>query len=104
MKKVFLAVFCIVVLFAGTAIAGTVVAMRGDGTVVFIDDQKEKITDRVVTGGVGGSMGALTPDGKLLYVANTAPGQYTTSIIDVEKRSLIKNLPTGPRPAHACES
>ncbi|MEN8265127.1 MAG: cytochrome D1 domain-containing protein [Nitrospirota bacterium] len=101
MKKIFVAAVCFTVLFAGIATAGTIVAMRGDGTVVFIDDQKEVITDTVVTGGVGGSMGALTPDGKLLYVANTSSGQYTTSIIDVEKRALIKNLETGPRPAHA---
>jgi YVTN family beta-propeller protein len=101
MQKVLLAVLCIVFLFSETAIAGTVIAMRGDGTVVFIDDQKEEIAGRVVTGEYGGSMGAVTPDGKLLYVANTSSGQYTTSIIDVEKRKLIKNLPTGPRPAHA---
>jgi YVTN family beta-propeller protein len=101
MIKMFFAVLCAVILFAGTVTAGTMIAMRGDGTVVFIDDQTEKIVDRVVTGGIGGSMGALTPDGKLLYVANTSSGQYTTSIIDVEKRKLIKNLPTGPRPAHA---
>ncbi len=92
---------CLIGYLSGTAMAGTVIAMRGDGTVVFIDDQKEEITDRVMTGEYGGSMGAVTPDGKLLYVANTSPGQYTTSIIDVEKRVLIKNLPTGPRPAHA---
>ncbi len=101
MRKVFVAMLCLTFILTGTAIAGTVVAMRGDGTVVLIDDQKEKIAGRIVTGGVGGAMGALTPDGKLLYVANTSPGQYTTSIIDVENRTLIKNLPTGPRPAHA---
>ncbi len=101
MKKAFIAIMCLIGYLSGTAMAGTVIAMRGDGTVVFIDDQKEEITDRVVTGEYGGSMGAVTPDGKLLYVANTSPGQYTTSIIDVEKRVLIKNLPTGPRPAHA---
>lgn len=101
MEKVFIVILCIAVFFTGTAMAGTIIAMRGDGTVVFIDDRKEKITDRVVTGENGGSMGAVTPDGKQLYVANTAPGSYTTSIIDVKKRSLIKNLPTGPRPAHA---
>lgn len=101
MKKVFVTILCFVVLFAGTAMAGMVIAMRGDGTVVFIDDQSEEIVGRVVTGGVAGAMGAVTPDGKLLYVANSALGQYTTSIIDVEKRALIKNLPTGPGPAHA---
>lgn len=101
MKKLFVAVLCFAVLITGTALAGTIVAMRGDGTVVFIDDQKEKIVGRVVTGGVGGSMGAITPDGKTLYVANTSSGQYSTSIIDVENRKLIKNLETGPRPAHA---
>jgi YVTN family beta-propeller protein len=101
MKKLLVAALCFTVLCAGVATAGTIVAMRGDGTVVFIDDQMEKITDRVVTGGVGGSMGALTPDGKRLYVASSSVGQYSVSIIDVEKRALIKNLPTGPRPAHA---
>jgi YVTN family beta-propeller protein len=101
MKKLCVLILCLFVLFTGTALAGTVIAMRGDGTVVFIDDHKEKIVDRVVTGEYGGSMGALTPDGKVLYTANTAPGSYTTSIIDVENRKLIKNLPTGPRPAHA---
>jgi YVTN family beta-propeller protein len=101
MIKLFAVVLCSLIILTGTAFAGTIIAMRGDGTVVFIDDQKEKITDRVVTGHYGGSMGALTPDGKQLYIANTAPGSYTTSIIDVEKRKLIKNLPTGPRPAHA---
>ncbi len=101
MKKTFFAIFCVVLLFAVTATAGTIIAMRGDGSVVFIDDVTEKIVDRVVTGEYGGSMGAVTPDGKTLYVANTSPGQYTTSIIDIEKRKLIKNLPTGPRPAHA---
>ncbi len=101
MKKIIISALCFIVLCAGVATAGTIVAMRGDGTVVFIDDQKEKITGRVVTGGVGGSMGALTPDGKRLYVANSSPGQYSVSAIDVEKRSLIKNIQTGPRPAHA---
>ena len=101
MKKALITIICLFVYLSGTAMAGTVIAMRGDGTVVFIDDQKEEIADRVVTGEYGGSMGAVTPDGKLLYVANTSPGSYCTSIIDVEKRALIKNLPTGPRPAHA---
>jgi YVTN family beta-propeller protein len=101
MKKVFFVIFCCTIFLSGTAFAGTVIAMRGDGTVVFIDDQKEEIVDRVVTGEYGGSMGAVTPDGKLLYVANTSSGSYCTSVIDVEKRKLIKNIPTGPRPAHA---
>ena len=101
MKKTIVALVLFAVFFAGTVLAGTVVAMRGDGTVVFIDDRKDKIVDRVVTGGIGGSMGAVTPDGKEIYVANSSPGQYTTSIIDIRKRKLIKNLPTGPRPAHA---
>lgn len=46
-------------------------------------------------------MGAVTPDGKKLYVANGAPGSYTTSVIDITNRKHIKNIPTGPRPAHA---
>ncbi len=101
MKKVFFLFLCFVVFLSGTAMAGTVIAMRGDGTVVFIDDQEEKIVARVATGEYGGSMGAVTPDGKLLYVANTSSGSYTTSVIDIGKQKHIKNIPTGPRPAHA---
>lgn len=100
MKKVFFTILCLVVFLSGTAMGGTVIAMRGDGTVVFIDDQKEEIAGRVVTGGVAGAMGAVTPDGKSLYVANSALGQYAVSIIDIEKRTLIKNLITGPAPSH----
>jgi hypothetical protein len=58
MKKVFFVIFCCTIFLSGTVLAGTVIAMRGDGTVVFIDDQKEEIVDRVVTGEYGGSMGA----------------------------------------------
>jgi YVTN family beta-propeller protein len=101
MKKLVVLLFCFALFFAATATAGTMIAMRGDGTVVFIDDQKEEITAKVVTGHYGGSMGAITPDGKKLYVANGAPGSYTTSVIDIVNRKHIKNIPTGPRPAHA---
>lgn len=104
MKRVFVAILCFLVLFTGTAIGGTVIAMRGDGRVVFIDDKKDEIVGKAVTDGIAGALGAVTPDGKLLYVANNFggdarnPGQYTVSIIDLKNRTLIKNLPTGPRP------
>jgi YVTN family beta-propeller protein len=101
MKKAIITVLAILFFFAATVTAGTVIGMRGDGTVVFIDDQKEKIVARVATGEYGGSMGAITPDGKKLYVANGSPGSYTTSVIDIKKRKHIKNIPTGPRPSHA---
>ncbi|UCF86787.1 MAG: hypothetical protein JSV71_04690 [Nitrospiraceae bacterium] len=101
MKKTLTTVLAILFFFAATVTAGTVIGMRGDGTVVFIDDQKEKIVARVATGEYGGSMGAITPDGKKLYVANGSPGSYTTSVIDIKKRKHIKNIPTGPRPSHA---
>ncbi len=101
MKKAVVLLFCFALFLVGTATAGTVIAMRGDGTVVFIDDQKEEIVARVATGEYGGSMGAITPDGKKLYVANTSSGSYTTSVIDIVERKHIKNIPTGPRPAHA---
>lgn len=101
MKKLFVAVICLLVLFTGTALAGTMIAMRGDGTVVFIDDQKEEIVARVTTGEYGGAMGGMTPDGKKLYVANNADGYYTVSVIDINNRKLIKNITTGPRPSHA---
>lgn len=101
MKKAIIPILFILFFFAATVTAGTVIGMRGDGTVVFIDDQKEEIVARVVTGEYGGAMGAITPDGKKLYVANNSKGYYTVSVIDINNRKLIKNLPTGPRPSHA---
>ena len=101
MKKALIPILFILFFFAATVTAGTVIGMRGDGTVVFIDDQKEEIVARVTTGEYGGAMGAVTPDGKKLYVANNSKGYYTVSVIDINNRKLIKNLPTGPRPSHA---
>ncbi|MDP3296495.1 MAG: cytochrome D1 domain-containing protein [Thermodesulfovibrionia bacterium] len=98
MKKVFFVILCLVVFLAGTAMAGTVIALRGDGRVVFIDDKNEEITGKIITDGVAGALGSVTPDGKLLYVANNFLGQYTVSVIDLKQRTLIKSLPTGPRP------
>jgi len=97
MKKIF-AVTLLVLLFTGTVMAGTTIALRGDGRIVFIDEAKEEVTGKVVTDGIAGALGTITPDGKMLYVGNSYLGQYTTSIIDLQKRALIKNLPTGPSP------
>ena len=101
MKKLIIPTLLVLLLFAVTATAGTIIGMRGDGTVVFIDDKKEEIVATVTTGEYGGAMGAITPDGKKLYVANNSKGYYTVSVIDITNRKLIKNLPTGPRPSHA---
>ena len=100
MKKVFFAILCFVLLagIAVTAMAGTVIALRGDGRVVFIDDKTEEISGKIITDGIAGALGSVTPDGKLLYVTNNFLGQYTVSIIDLKNRTLINNLPTGPRP------
>jgi len=104
-KRLFvMLVLCVGMFLSSVAVAGTVIALRGDGRVVFIDDQKDEIVGRVITDGIAGALGAVTPDGRLLYVANNFggdaqnPSQYTVSIIDVNHRTLIKNLPTGPRP------
>lgn len=106
MKKVIFLVTILsaIVFLSSVVMAGTVIALRGDGRVVFIDDKKDEVVGTVVTDGIAGALGAVTPDGRLLYVANNFggdaknPAQYTVSIIDIKNRSLIKNIPTGPRP------
>ncbi|GAB4540321.1 MAG: hypothetical protein Fur0020_09430 [Thermodesulfovibrionia bacterium] len=97
-------VVSVMVFLSSIAMAGTVIALRGDGRVVFIDDAKDEIVGTVVTDGIAGAMGGVTPDGRLLYVANNFggdaknPAQYTVSVIDIKARKLVKNIPTGPRP------
>lgn len=104
MKKVFILILSLIVFYSGAAMAGTTIALRGDGNVLFIDEEKEEVAGKVSTGGVGGALGSITPDGKVLYVSNSFLGHYSVSIIDVPKRTLIKNLPTGPKPKHGLVS
>ncbi|RJR17147.1 MAG: hypothetical protein C4581_08545 [Nitrospiraceae bacterium] len=104
MKKSFILIFSFIVLYTGAAMAGTTIALRGDGNVLFIDEAREEVTGKVSTGGVAGSLGSISPDGKTLYVSNSFLGHYTVSIIDVQNRTLIKNLPTGSRPKHGLVS
>jgi len=104
MKKVLILILCFISFYTGSAIAGTTIALRGDGNVLFIDEEKEEVTGKVSTGGVGGALGSITPDGKTLYVSNSFLGHYSVSIIDVPNRTLIKNLPTGPKPKHGLVS
>ncbi len=104
MKKLCSVMLCFIIFYAVTAMAGTTIALRGDGNVLFIDEEKEEVAGKVSTGGVGGALGSITPDGKLLYVSNSFLGHYSVSIIDVPNRTLIKNLPTGPKPKHGLVS
>ncbi len=104
MKKAFILILSLIVFYSGSAMAGTTIALRGDGNVLFIDEEKEEVAGKVSTGGVGGALGSITPDGKTLYVSNSFLGHYSVSIIDVPKRTLIKNLPTGPKPKHGLVS
>ena len=77
-----------------------VFALRGDGAVLAIDPATDRIAARIVTGGAGGTLGSLTPDGRWLYVANNAPGQRTLSKIDAQMLRVAATLETGNRPKH----
>lgn len=77
-----------------------VFALRGDGAVVVIDPASDEIVAKISTEGKGGTLGSITPNGDLLFVANNAPGQRMVSVIDTKKLHLIKNLETGNRPKH----
>lgn len=85
----------------GTAASSRpVFALRGDGAVVAIDPATDGIMARITTGGAGGTLGSLTPDGRWLYVANNAAGQRTLVKIDAQALRVAATLETGARPKH----
>lgn len=84
----------------GATVHRMVFGLRGDGAVVAIDSQTDTVAARIPTGGAGGTLGSLTPDGRWLYVANNAPGQRTLVKIDTHALRVATALETGNRPKH----
>ncbi|MFN3611868.1 YncE family protein [Tepidimonas sp.] len=82
------------------AVHRMVFALRGDGAVVAIDSETDAVAARIPTGGAGGTLGSLTPDGRWLYVANNAAGQRTLVKIDTQSLRVAATLETGNRPKH----
>lgn len=80
--------------------SGPVFALRGDGKVVVIDPASDTIRRTLETGGKGGTLGSLSKDGRLLFVANNAAGQRTVTVVDAEKLDVAAQLETGNRPKH----
>lgn len=54
--------------------------------------------------GKGGTLGAVTPDGKKLYVSNAGEGMRTVTVIDVVNLKKITDIETGNRPKHGLVS
>lgn len=77
---------------------GYTFALRGDGKVVVIDEDSEKVIATIDLPEQGGTLGSITKDGKKLYVANNRG--TTLSIIDAENFRRIKDLNTGTKPKH----
>ncbi len=80
--------------------SGPVFALRGDGKVVVIDPASDTILRTLETGGKGGTLGSLSKDGRLLFVANNAAGQRTVTVVDAEKLDVAAQFETGNRPKH----
>lgn len=77
-----------------------VFALRGDGKVAVIDAATDAVVRSIDTGGRGGTLGCVTPDGSRLFVANNAPGQRTLTVIDARSLAKIGDVETGNRPKH----
>lgn len=77
-----------------------VFALRGDGKIVVIDAARDEIERTVETGGKGGTLGSLSGDGRMLFVANNAAGQRSVSLLDTDKLALAGAIETGNRPKH----
>ncbi len=85
---------------AAAAASGHVFGLRGDGKVAVIDTTSDTVIRTIDTGGRGGTLGCLTPDGSRLFVANNAPGQRTVTVIDARALAKLADVETGNRPKH----
>jgi DNA-binding beta-propeller fold protein YncE len=79
---------------------GPVFALRGDGKIVVIDPVSDTILRTLETGGKGGTLGSLSADGGMLFVANNAAGQRAVTLVDARKLDLAGSIETGNRPKH----
>ena len=82
---------------------GVVFHLHGAGKAYAVDERTGEVLAEFDTG-KGGTLGAVTPDCKKLYVSNAGEGQRTVSIIDVVNLKKIKDVETGSRPKHALPS
>ncbi len=82
---------------------GVVFHLHGAGKAYAVDERTGEVLAEFETG-KGGTLGAVTPDCKKLYVSNAGEGQRTVSVIDVVNLKKIKDIETGSRPKHALPS
>ncbi len=82
---------------------GVVFHLHGSGKAYAVDERTGDILAEFDTG-KGGTLGAVTPDCKKLYVSNAGEGQRTVTVIDVVNLKKIKDIETGSRPKHALPS
>lgn len=52
----------------------------------------------------GANLGATTPDGRKIYLGAEAEGQRTVTVIDLERKEVVKRIETGNRPKHPAAS
>lgn len=83
--------------------AGVVFHLHGGGKAYAVSEDKGEVLATFDTG-KGATLGAITPDGKKLYVSNAGEGMRTVSIIDVVNLKKIGDIETGSRPKHGLVS
>ena len=121
MRKKFKIAVCLMALllvsisFAGVCNAGYTYALHTKGLVNVIDESTGTVVASINTDvngngsivNTGGTLGALTPNGKKLYVSNAGAGMNTVTIIDAQTLTKITDIVIGPgdiRPKHGIVS
>lgn len=79
--------------------AGVIFHLHGGGKAYAVSEDKGEILATFDTG-KGGTLGAITPDGKKLYIGNGGEGVRTVSVIDVVNLTKIADIETGNGPKH----
>ncbi|MEW5893902.1 MAG: hypothetical protein AB1697_12270 [Pseudomonadota bacterium] len=80
-----------------------VVHLHGAGQAFIVDTRTDTVTATLDTC-KGGTLGAITPDAKKVYVSCAGEGQKEMVVIDLAGKSVARRIETGNRPKHGIVS
>jgi YVTN family beta-propeller protein len=88
---------------AGVTWPNLIVHLHSTKGAYLVDPSTDQVVANLPTGAMA-NLGATTPDGRKVYVANEAPGGRNVFVFDLQQRKETARLETGNRPKHPAVS
>ncbi len=76
----------------------------GKGMAYLVDPATDQVVAALETEKQNAALGAVTPDGRKVYVGAEAEGGTTVTVLDLDKRAVTAKIKTGNRPKHPAVS